>query len=224
MQVRQQGNCAVKGRISRPREPVCPKPGRASPNRSSSRFSLSVASAFATSLASAFLVLALPTMASAHEPGAHVHGVAELRVSIDGGELEIALESPLDNMLGFEHAPRTDEQRAAVRTMAAKLRQAQTLFTPTAGAQCALASVQLASAALPADLLGEPKPAAPDAAQDEDGHADLDATFSWRCTAPEQLKGMDVGLIQAFPGVRKLNVQVVGPKGQSATMLSRFDA
>ena len=158
--------------------------------------------------------------AQAHEPGAHVHGAAELRVTVDGNQLDIALESPLDNMLGFEHAPRTDKERSAVRAMAAKLRQAQNLFVPTAAAQCTLSSVQLESGALAPELLGEPKPTQPEAKKDEDGHADLDASFGWRCAAPEKLTGMDVRLLQAFPGLRKLNVQVVGPRGQSATVLS----
>ena len=158
--------------------------------------------------------------ASAAEPGAHVHGAAELRVTVDGNQLDIALESPLDNVLGFEHAPRTDPERGAVRAMAAKLRQAQNLFAPTAVAQCTLSSVQLESAALAPELLGEPKPAQPEAKKDEDGHADLDASFGWRCAAPEKLTGMDVRLLQAFPGFRKLNVQVVGPRGQSSTVLS----
>ena len=34
-----------------------------------------------------------------------------------------------------------------------------------------------------------------------------------------QLKGMEVGLMQAFPGLTKLKVLVVGPKGQSASVL-----
>jgi hypothetical protein len=166
------------------------------------------------------LVLIAPTGVSAHEPGAHVHGVAELHVAVDGPQLEIGLESPLDNVLGFEHPPRTDKQRAAVRAMAGKLRQAQTIFVPTASAQCTLASVQLVSAALPAELLGEAKAAAAEGTKDEDGHADLDATFTFRCATPAQLTGMDVGLMQAFPGFRKLNVSVAGPKGQSATVLT----
>ena len=172
---------------------------------------------------SACAVLALCCAAAAETPGAHVHGVAELRVVVDGGRLEIALESPLDNVIGFEHAPRTDKERAAVRGMAARLRQAQTLFVPTAAAQCTLASVQLASGALPAELLGEPRPARPDAGKeptkDADGHADLDADFAFNCAAPAQLKGMEVGLMQAFPVLLKLKVLVVGPRGQSATVL-----
>jgi hypothetical protein len=157
--------------------------------------------------------------AAAHEPGAHVHGVAELRVVVDGARLEATLESPLDNLLGFEHAPRTDAQRDAVRAMAATLRGSPGPLTPTAAARCTLESVHLASSALPAVLLGETAAAAAPADAQE-GHADLDASFTWRCEAPAQLAGLDVGLMHAFPRIRRLDAQVVGPKGQSATQLS----
>ena len=161
-----------------------------------------------------------PTRAAAHEPGAHVHGVAELHVAIDGRALEIDLESPLDNLLGFEHPPRSDSERAAVRAMAARLRQAQTMFVTPAAAQCKTTKVRLASAALPAELLGETPAAAGAATKDADGHADLDASFSFECQAPERLKGMEVGLMQAFAGFHRINVAVAGPRGQSAAVLT----
>lgn len=161
-----------------------------------------------------------PAAAPAAEGHAHVHGVAELRVVVDGATLEVALETPLDNLLGFERAPRTEAERAAVRAMAARLRQPATLFTPTPAARCAAGSVDIASAALPADLLGKPKPAPRNGAASDDEHADLDATFRWRCDAPAELKGMEVALLQAFPGLRSVKVQVVGPRGQSATTLA----
>ena len=37
---------------------------------------------------------------------------------VDGAQPETSLESPLDNLLGFEHAPRTDKPRAAAATKA----------------------------------------------------------------------------------------------------------
>ena len=161
-----------------------------------------------------------PARARAHEPGAHVHGVAELRIAIDGPLLEIDLESPLDNLLGFEHAPRSDRERAAVRAMAARLRQAQTMFVATAAARCKPTKVRLESSALPAELLGEAPPASADTSKDPDGHADLDATFTFQCEAPERLQGVDVGLMQAFKGLRRINVSVAAPKGQSAVVLT----
>jgi Protein of unknown function (DUF2796) len=121
-------------------------------------------------------------------------------------------------VLGFEHPPGTDAQRATVRKMAAKLRQTQGLLVPTPAAQCTLSQVELVSAALAPELLGEAA-STPRAAPDPDGHADLDASYVWTCAAPKELRSLDVGLIAAFPGMRQINVQVISPKGQSATQL-----
>jgi hypothetical protein len=150
-----------------------------------------------------------PLHARAHEPGAHVHGVAELRIGVDGPQLQISLESPLANLLGFEHAPRTDVQRTTVRQMARTLRDAGSVFTPTAAAHCHAAAVRLASSA----ALGE---SIETSAADGDGHADLDADFSWTCDAPQALTGVDVDLMRHFPGLRRLKVQVAAPSGQRA--------
>jgi hypothetical protein len=151
---------------------------------------------------------------------AHVHGVAELHVVVDGATLEARLRSPLDNLLAFERAPRTEAERAAVRALGARLRQPQTLLVPSPAARCRSDAVAIESAVLPAELLGSPQPVPAPGAAATDGHADLEATFRWRCELPAELGGMDVGLTQAFPGLRTLKVQIVGPRGQSAATLS----
>lgn len=43
--------------------------------------------------------------------GAHVHGIGELNVAIDGEALLVELISPAMDLVGFEHAPRTEAQR-----------------------------------------------------------------------------------------------------------------
>src|SRR5437879_845104 len=69
-------------------------------------------------------VLALMSgLAFAHEQHAHVHGIASLQLAVDGNTLTLDLSSPLDNLLGFEHVPRTDKQKAAVHNMAERLRK-----------------------------------------------------------------------------------------------------
>lgn len=148
-------------------------------------------------------------------PGAHVHGKAELDVAIDGPQLEIRLSTPLDGLVGFEHAPRNDRQRAAAQAAVERLRKPEHLFTPTPAAGCTPAGVTLASSALPADVLGTPA-STQFAAGPDSGHADLDGVFVFRCASPERLQGMDVGLLKAFPGIRQLKVNVAGPRGQTA--------
>jgi Protein of unknown function (DUF2796) len=169
------------------------------------------------------MACAWPNRTSAEAPGAHQHGVAELRIVIEGSRLEVVLETPLDNMVGFEHAPRNDRQRDAVRAMASKLRQPQ-MFLPTPAARCKSVSTKLESGVLPPELLGEsgtvkPAPAQPAAKGEQ--HADLDATYIWNCEAPPQLNGLDTALMQTFRGLRQVDVQIVGPTGQSATRLKQ---
>ena len=61
-------------------------------------------------LALPFALLPLAAMAHDHDHdhaehaslGAHEHGVAQLNVALDGNTLEIELESPAMNLVGFE--------------------------------------------------------------------------------------------------------------------------
>ncbi len=164
-----------------------------------------------------------------HAEKAHVHGVAELNVSVEDDTLRLALESPLDNLLGFERAPKGDRELDKVRRMTSQLRQADKLFVPTPGAGCKLANVKLESAVINAVLLGEAPVAtrtAAKAAHDDDqpapdhAHADLDAEFIFHCAQPTALQGLEVKLFDAFPGYRQIRAQVVTAKRQSAARLS----
>jgi len=151
---------------------------------------------------------ALASTAFAHEPGAHVHGVAKLQVAIDGGTLTLSLESPLDNLLGFEHLPKNEQQRAAVRAMAATLKQPAVLFVATPAAQCQVAAVTLTSPVLETQ------------AKNADGHSDLDGDFVFRCAQPAALRDIEVKLFAAFPHLQRLDVELAGPRGQTAARLT----
>ena len=151
--------------------------------------------------------VALPVFA--HGPGAHVHGIAKLDVAVDGNTLTLGLESPLDNLLGFEHMPRDDKQKAAVRAMADTLNKPAALFVATPAADCAPVSVKLDSPVL------EPANKNPG-----DGHADLDGEFVFHCSHPEALRNIEVRMFGAFPHLRRLDVQVVGTRGQTAMALT----
>ena len=145
----------------------------------------------------------------AHRHGAHQHGVATLEVAVDGGTLSIHLTSPLDNVVGFEHAPKTDAQRAAARQALATLKQGARLFSPTQAAGCKLAQVTLE-----APILEGAKPAA-------GAHGDLEADYRFECAQPDQLKGVDALLFSLFPGMKRIDAAVVTAKGQQAFKLSR---
>jgi len=156
-----------------------------------------------------------PAPALAHGP--HVHGTAELYVAVEGNNLTIEFRSPLANLLGFEHAPRTDAQRAAVKAMTAKLNKPETLFGVPRAASCTAGATRIESA-LDAQR-PSPKAVIPD--QDEDDeHADLTAGFVFTCAGMGKLNSMEVLIFTAFPGTKTIKAEVIGPRGQSAATLS----
>lgn len=173
----------------------------------------------------------LTNVAQAHE--AHEHGTAKLNIAVDGAQVSLGLESPLANLLPFEHSPATPEQRAQVRDLARQMNQAEALFKLTPAAECRLTKAELASANLDPALL-EPEIALAPAKASDDGnknpektaseegeeHGDLDADFAFLCAKPEKLNSVDVLLFEAWPKMEKIEARAVTPKGQSAATLS----
>ena len=93
--------------------------------------------------------LSLPgALVLAQHHGPHVHGAARLEVSLDGPTLSLRFTSPLENLLGFEHAPRTEQQKKSVRDMAESLRKADAHFRTTPAARCEPVSIRLDSPVL----------------------------------------------------------------------------
>ncbi|CAA2103315.1 DUF2796 domain-containing protein [Variovorax paradoxus] len=150
--------------------------------------------------------------AQAQQQHAHVHGQLKLDVAIDGPTVVIDMESPLDNIVGFERAPKTDAEKKAVEDAVAQLRSADKLFVVDPAANCKLGPVDLRSGALG---LGNPDPAEPA------GHADLDATFSFNCTNAAAAKFIDVNLFGAFKGLRQIDSQIASAQGQFKRQLKR---
>jgi hypothetical protein len=166
----------------------------------------------------------LATVASlAHGAGAHVHGRATLHVAVDGPTLTLNLNSPLDSLIGFEHAPRNDRQRAAVRRMVERLREAETLFVPTPEARCSRTTVNLESPVITPGLLAEEDakkaPKRP-AGKAEPGHADLDAEIVFRCEVPARLTGMEVLLFDAFTHMKRVDARIAASGKQAAAQLT----
>ncbi len=145
---------------------------------------------------------------------AHEHGALKLDVAVEGNRLMIAMEAPLDNLLGFERAPRNDAERKAAAELLARLRsqdRGMALFTPDAAAQCALDKAEVLAPVL--------EPGAKAAAQD--GHADLDASYEFSCAQGGELRSLDVALFEVYKRIQRIDVQVAGAKGQWKVTLRR---
>jgi len=162
-------------------------------------------------LALAGLMAAAPPAAMA-QARAHVHGQLKLDIAIDGPTVVIEMESPLDNFVGYEHAPRTEAEKKMAEDAISQLRAADQLFKIDPAANCKLGPVTLRSAAL---TLGKAEPSA------GEGHADLDGTFAFNCTKAPEAKFIELGLFGAFKGLRQVDAQIASPDGQFKRTLKR---
>lgn len=75
----------------------------------------------------------------------HEHGVAALDVALEGATLELELRTPAANLLGFEHSPRSAEERQRLGRLQEQLGRPQALFALPASADCRLTEQQLDS-------------------------------------------------------------------------------
>lgn len=157
----------------------------------------------------ALVLGAAPVLAASAPAQAHVHGAVQLDVAVDGPMLTLTLEAPLDSVLGFERAPRTAAEKKAAQDALSALRASGPLFTPDPAAGCVFQSATADSEALqPGAKAGE--------------HADLDATAEFTCARPERLHRIDLGgLLDRFPRIQRLQVQIVTGQGQFKQTLQR---
>ena len=70
------------------------------------------------------------------EHGAHEHGRGMLDVVAEGEELVVEFRIPAANVVGFEHAPRDDAEREAVRKAAETFRNPASVLVLPAEAEC----------------------------------------------------------------------------------------
>ena len=192
------------------------------------------------------MALLMAMWPAAHAGKAHEHGVAKVDVAIEGSKLTVALQSPLDSLLGFERAPRTDAERKAAADMLARLRSGGALFKADAAAQCTLSKAEVTApvldaankapvtgAAAKATVTGAAAKATDTGAAakatvtgaaakaTEGDHADLDASYEYTCAQPQQLRTLELGLFDAFKRMQRIEVQVAGAQGQSKVTLKR---
>jgi hypothetical protein len=144
---------------------------------------------------------------------AHEHGALKLGIAVEPGKITVEMEAPLDNLLGYERAPRTDAERKLADAAVATLKAAEPLFKMDPAAQCKLARVELNSAAL---KLGQAEPGTADS-----GHTDIDGSFEFACGDALKAGFMDVTLFDSFPRMKRIDVQVATPKGQLKRTLRR---
>lgn len=175
--------------------------------------------------------------ADAHE---HGHGTFRMVVEDDHAVIEIAV--PAFDIVGFEHAPSTAAQRAALANAAATLGRPDSLFAMPGAAECAIGRIAIGFGATgghdPEDHddhddhedHGDTEHAHEDdhAHEDHDDpakggetHSEVTASYLFACAHPEALDRIEFGYFEAFPDAEELAVVILSAAGQNAGDVDR---
>ena len=84
-------------------------------------------------------VLAVPATAeTTRQLDSHEHGVGELNIALEGSTVAMELHAPGADIVGFEHAAESAEDRAAIDAAVATLARPLELFVLPEGAACSV--------------------------------------------------------------------------------------
>jgi len=152
----------------------------------------------------------------------HTHGDAQLAIVLENGAITIELDSPLYNILGFEHAPETDAQKATLSQVEKQLGGGNELFTFNSGADCKPFSethkVTLFNDDDHDDDHTDEKHH--ETEHDESSHKDVLLSYEFRCESPTSLSNISVNLFEFFNELSEVDVTYLGPSSQKQVTLT----
>jgi hypothetical protein len=150
----------------------------------------------------------------------HEHGKVTFNLALEDGVLVAELEAPAINVVGFERAPRSDQEKATVARAEAWLKSGRELLGVPAAAGCRHESTRLE----PPDWA-----AAKDHDHDHDhdhadeGHADYRASLTFRCARPADLAWVEVWALRRLLEVSEVTLNVVTASVQKSVTTARAD-
>ena len=138
---------------------------------------------------------------------AHIHGEAKLNIVFEGPELLIELKSPSYNLVGFEHAPKTNNQLELVENTISLLKNFKNVADTSSEANCKIAdaSVSTSMRGIHEDEHHEDE----HQHSAKEIHSEFSATYSLICNKPENLKSIQLELFSTFELMEEIAVQMI---------------
>lgn len=136
----------------------------------------------------------------------HLHGHVELRVALENTSLELYLESPSVNIVGFEHRAASVQQIQAAEDAKSILESPAEIFSFSDG-NCSLSQSNVNFAAILKATENHQSGADgnKDTAHQVD-HSEITASYKYNCQRGGELDVIRLKLVEHFPGIEKIKV------------------
>lgn len=135
---------------------------------------------------------------------AHEHGVGNLNMATAGNQLAMELAAPGADIVGFEYAASSEQDKLAVEQALQQLHNPAKVISLPARAQCQLVE---AHAHLESDA----------------EHTEFHAEYLYECANVSALQTFTFPYFQSFPNALELEVQIVNDSGARAFEVERAE-
>ena len=198
-------------------------------------------------------LVATPALSETRQLDAHEHGVGQLNIAFDGDQIAMEMHAPGADIVGFEYAAESAEDRAAVDAAVATLARPLDLFVLPSAAECSVvqASAELESEEAHDDHEGHDDHAHDDYKDHDDhadehahddhkegdheehaaheehaeeaGHTEFHAEYLITCANPSAVTDITFAYFETFPNALEVEVQMITDSGATAFEVERDD-
>ena len=174
---------------------------------------------------------------SAHasrEKDSHEHGAANVMLAMEGEKLQLKFEVPSESLIGFEHFPKSQDQRWYFNEAIKSLLEPSKLFSIPADAECLLVGINVSQSLFAAkDEHGhEEKDEHGHEEKDEHGHDESEKSeihsefiskYHWNCEHLDEIDSIGTQLMNIFPRIEEIRVRWITKNNQGSIELESKD-
>ena len=144
---------------------------------------------------------------NANAQKAHTHGSATMDISIEKNKIEVNVNIPGMDLVGFEGKAKTKQHKENLKTVTDLLTKDYSLFIIPEGAGCNVTKRKLESEHDDKDHGGK-------------GHSGYEYEVEYKCKDISKITELDVNLFRDIQSLTEITVQVVTEKEQKSAKLT----
>ena len=183
---------------------------------------------------------------ASREKDSHEHGAANIMLAMEGEKLHLNFEVPSESLIGFEHFPKSQDQRQNFNEAIQTLSEPSKLFSLPANAECLLVGINV-SQSLFSGKGGHDHDEKDEHGHDEKGfwdslfghdekdehghdksekseiHSEFNSKYQWNCHHLDDLDSIGTQLMNIFPRIEEIRVSWIAENSQGAIELESKD-
>jgi hypothetical protein len=153
---------------------------------------------------------------------AHVHGVGEINIAVEGVKATVEFRAPAESVMGFEHEAKSESDKkkrdAALEQLRAKGSQ-MLVFDPKLG--CKSSDMKTAIVETKESTKAQAGKETHKDQKKSGEHREVQGTFTVTCDKPLAGSRVTFGVSKVFRDIQEIKVQVVGDSGQSGATIKK---